>query len=60
MEQFTIEHRNTKEIVCMGPRCVTGGLPDGRSALALPEGTEGSREMIFGVQMQLAQHNYHA
>ena len=28
----------------MEPRCVTGGLPDGRSALALPEGTEGFRE----------------
>ena len=43
-QQSNIEHRNTQKIVCMEPRRVTGGLPDGRSALALPEGTEGFRE----------------
>ena len=44
----------------MEPRRVTGGLPDGRSALALPEGMEGSREYELWGPNALAQHDCHA
>ncbi len=45
--EWNMHNRTSKHprgCVCMEPRHVTGGLPDGRSALALPEGTEGPKD----------------
>lgn len=39
---------------------MTGGMPDGRSALALREGTEDPENNEFWGPNALAQHGYHA